>query len=78
MPHYIKVIDHPDLVRDKESNAILNTDLNALNKYKQERDYQLKLKNLVKDNEQMKLDVIETKKEISEIKDLLLKVLEKR
>jgi hypothetical protein len=78
MTNYIKVIDHPELVRDKESNAILNTDLKALNKYKQERDYQIKLKNLVKDNDQMKIDVNETKKEISEIKNLLLKVLEKR
>ena len=37
MNNYIKVKDRPDLVRDKGSKAILNTDLSSLDKYKQEK-----------------------------------------
>ena len=35
---YIKVTDEPNLVRDSKSNAILNVNNDALNKYKQERE----------------------------------------
>lgn len=66
--NYIKVKDHPNLVRDKRSNAILNIDNSAYNKYKQERDQKLQEK---KEYEQLKKDV-------SEIKDLLLKILEQK
>jgi hypothetical protein len=69
MNDYIKVLDHPDLVRDKQSKAILNTDLDALNKYKEERNFKMKLAEVVRDNEQMKSD-------IADIKNLLIKVLE--
>mgnify|MGYP003335918163 CR=1 FL=1 len=69
--NYIKVKDHPNLVRDKKSNAILNTDKEALNKYKEEREFKSKLAKVVKENEQIK-------SELSEIKALLYKVLEQR
>jgi hypothetical protein len=75
MPDYLKVVDHPELVRDPESNAILNTDLKALHKYREERDRLLKSK---MEHEQLKIDVANTKKDISEIKELLIKVLEKK
>ena len=68
---YLKVKDHPDLVRDTKSKAILNTDVHALNKYKEEREFKMKLHKIVEENQQMK-------NEISEIKDLLLKVLERK
>lgn len=71
MDTYIKVIDHPELVRDSRSKAILNTDTQALAKYKEERDFKMKLTKIVNENDQMK-------SEISEIKSLLLKVLEQR
>jgi hypothetical protein len=71
MPDYIKVKDKPELVREKTSKAILNTDVHALNKYKEERDFKLKLQKVVQENDQMKND-------IAEIKNLLLKVLEQR
>lgn len=66
--NYIKVKDHPNLVRDKRSSAILNIDNSSYNKYKQERDQKLQEK---KEYEQLKKDV-------SEIKDLLLKILEQK
>jgi len=68
---YLKVKDHPDLVRDTKSKAILNTDVHSLNKYKEEREFKMKLHKIVEENQQMK-------SEISEIKNLLLKVLERK
>jgi hypothetical protein len=68
---YMKVRDKPELIRDVKSKAILNTDTQALNKYKEERDFKLKLQKIVQENDQMKND-------INEIKNLLLKVLEQR
>lgn len=68
MSEYIKVKDYPNLVRDKKSNAILNTDRDSLNKYKEERDYQAKIKRVVEENDKLKNDV-------NEIKTLLYQIL---
>ena len=38
---YLKVIDHPELVRDNKSKAILNNDLDSLNKYREERTFKM-------------------------------------
>lgn len=65
---YIKVKDHPNLVRDKKSNAIINVDDNGFNKYKKERDEILRKE---KEHEQMKND-------ITSIKELLSKLLEQK
>jgi hypothetical protein len=63
---YLKVRNHPNLVRDKESNAILNVDDISLNKYKLEREQFLKLK---RENDQLKKDV-------TNIKEMLHKLME--
>jgi len=70
MSEYVKVKDRSDLVRDMNSKAILNKDLNALNKYREERDFKLRLANVVEEHNNLKKDV-------SEIKDLLTKILER-
>ena len=44
MSDYIKVKDHPDLVRDKRSGAILNTNKSELDKYIEKRDLLIKQK----------------------------------
>jgi hypothetical protein len=67
---YIKVKDHPEFVRDKRSNAILNVDAAALHKYREERDKLLNMKRVVEEHDQMKND-------ISDIKQMLLKLMEK-
>ena len=67
---YLKVIDHPELVRDNKSKAILNNDLDSLNKYREERTFKMKLQNVINDNEKMKTD-------IAEIKNLLEQLLKK-
>jgi hypothetical protein len=77
MTDYLKVKDHPNLVRDKKSNAILNTDQTALNKYKEERERLLKIKNAVDDTEMLKKDMAQTKQDINEIKQMLIKLMEK-
>lgn len=65
---YIKVKDHPNLVRDKRSNAIINIDDDGYNKYKKEREKILKEK---EEYENMKSD-------IADIKKLLQTLLEKK
>lgn len=61
MSDVIKVKDSKDLVRHKQSSAILNTNLKELDKYRQERDEKLKIKKLLDDNERMKNDIEEIK-----------------
>ena len=68
---YQKVIDHKELVRDTNSKAILNQDSSSLNKYREEREYKLKLANVVNEHQQLKDDV-------AEIKQLLREVLGKK
>jgi hypothetical protein len=78
MTDYIKVKDSPNLVRDKNSNAILNTDLSALNKYREEREYLLRVKNAVNDTEKLKEDVAKTQQDINDIKQMILQLMEKK
>jgi hypothetical protein len=77
MTDYLKVKDHPSLVRDKNSNAILNTDQIALNKYREERERLLKINNAVDDTDMLKKDMARTKQDINEIKQMLMKLMEK-
>ena len=64
---YQKVIDHKNLIRDPNSKAILNRDADALNKYKEEREYKMKLANVVKEHEGLKEDVAEIKQMLKQI-----------
>lgn len=67
---YIKVKDHPDLVRDANTNAILNVDNRALHKYKEEREEKRRLLNVMKENENLR-------NEVDEIKQMLRTLTEK-
>lgn len=58
---FLKVKDNPDLIRERSSKAVLNTNGSELNKYRQLRDEKIKLKSLVDDYEQMKSDIDEIK-----------------
>lgn len=51
--NYIKVKDHNELVRDKRNKAILNVDKDELDKYKQDRDYRMKMKKMVEEHDQL-------------------------
>lgn len=70
MSNYIKVKDHPGLVRDAESKAILNTNDAALAKYREERDRELKKLQAVDEVQKLRNDV-------DEIKEMLKKLIEK-
>lgn len=52
-----------NLVRDERSNAILNTDVQSLNKYKAEKAFRKKVETL--------------SKEVKDLKEMLEKVCEK-
>jgi len=71
MREYIKVKDHNNLLRDKSSKGIVNCDVNELNKYKQERDYKMKIARVVQEHDEMKND-------LNEIKDMLRTLLGKK
>jgi hypothetical protein len=60
-----KIIDHPDLIRDMESKAVLASDLD---KYQQHRQKKHFLKSLINQGEEIE----NLKKDISEIKEMLL------
>lgn len=57
--------DNPDLKRDPVTGALLNTNNAGLHKYRQEREN----RQLIRD---MQNDILETKNELREIKNLLL------
>jgi hypothetical protein len=60
-----KIIDHPDLIRDMESKAVLASDLD---KYQQHRQKKHFLKSLINQGEEIE----NLKQDISEIKEMLL------
>jgi predicted RNA-binding protein YlxR (DUF448 family) len=58
---FVKIKDEESLIRDQKSNAVLNTDMTSLQKYKAKRE---------KDR-QMQQDIDNLKSDMSEIKQLL-------
>jgi hypothetical protein len=74
---YLKVMDEPNLVRDTKSNAILNVNTEALNKYKQERDNILKMQKVISEHEDLKKNISSLSNDVSEIKQLLLQFMGK-
>ena len=61
MTDVLKVKDNKDLVRLKDSKAVLNVNSKELDKYKQDREEKMRLKNLFDENAQMKNDIDEIK-----------------
>jgi hypothetical protein len=68
MVDYIKVKDEENLARDPQSRAILNTDVDTLKAYKQRKQKNMMVDQLIQDNKDLKL-------EIQEIKALLNKIV---
>jgi hypothetical protein len=44
--NYLKVEEHPDLVRDTQTNAILNTNNDSLSAYKKRKKHFVKVSNM--------------------------------
>ena len=69
---YLKVENNDSLVRDCETNAILNTDINAYNQYVMNYKNKLKENKRIEDLEDKIGDI---KSDIDEIKNLLKEFL---
>jgi len=65
-----KIIDNPDLIRDMHSKAVLNTNLDKYNEYKNKKQFFKDLMNQGKEIEDLKQDV-------GEIKELLKQLIAK-
>jgi len=65
-----KVKDSPGLVRDMSNQAVLNTDIAALEAYRRKRNKQQELNEVISDINNMKSD-------IDQIKSLMQRLLEK-
>jgi len=72
MSEIVKVKDNPNLIRDLNTNAILNTDNNALKQYKKSRKYVLQQKC---EYDKMKEEVDCLRNEIIEMKQLLVSLV---
>jgi len=64
----VRIKDNPTLVRDITNRALLNTDVEGLEKYKAQR---LLAKKRIEEQEEMKNKVQKLEQDISEIKNLL-------
>jgi hypothetical protein len=67
---YAKVKENPELIRDMDSKAVLNTNSTALQAYKKKREKQQEIQSAVEDINTMKQD-------INELKTLMQRILEK-
>jgi hypothetical protein len=68
MTDYIKVKDEENLVRDPQSRAILNTDIDTLKAYKQRKQKDMMVNQLMQDTKELK-------QEMQELKALLIKLV---
>lgn len=53
--------DYDDFYRDTQTNAIINTNVEKIRQYKQQRESLMKMQNLVSDVEMLKQDMSEIK-----------------
>jgi len=67
---YVKIEDNEDLVRDKETNAVLNVDNQALANYRAQRARQREINGSLGKIKELESDV-------DEIKSLLYKLLDR-
>jgi hypothetical protein len=69
MQKFLKVTDHPHLLRDSKSKAILNTDNVGLDQYRKQSIREKKIENIINEFDDVKLNLLE-------IKTLLTKLTE--
>tara|TARA_B100001063_G_C16570570_1_gene455628 strand:+ start:60 stop:266 length:207 start_codon:yes stop_codon:yes gene_type:complete len=67
MTNYIKVEGHDNLVRDRETGAIVNNDSSSYKAYMRQKQVKLSEKN----------EIEKLKTEVGEIKDMLKVIIEK-
>ena len=67
---YAKVKENPELIRDMNSKAVLNTNMTALQGYKKRRAKQQEIDQTISDINTMKQD-------INDLKSLMQRILDK-
>jgi len=67
---YAKVKENPELIRDMDSKAVLNTNLTALQSYKKKREKQQEIQSAVD-------DINNLRQEVNELKTLMQRILDK-
>ena len=67
---YAKVKENPELIRDMNSKAVLNTNLTALQAYKKKREKQQEIQSAVD-------DIKNLRQEVNELKTLMQRILDK-
>jgi len=71
-----RVEDHSYLYRDTYSKGIINSDSDALNKYKEARKNLNNIRLLSTEQENIKIEQKQVRQDLEEIKSLLYKLLE--
>ncbi len=59
-----KVKDYPHLAKDEGSNAVLNTDMSALDAYKKRRNQMRKIERVTTEMEELKSDMADIKRSL--------------
>ena len=67
MMSYRKVKDHPELIKDEESKAVLNTDVTALDAYRKRRQQNRSVQTMCDDLNNLKSEMTEIKSMLKEI-----------
>ena len=75
MTEYLQVKDHPDLVRDTQSHAVVNTNMAAYRAAVERSRSAQKSKDELRDAVR---DINNLKSEMHEIKDLLLQMMDRK
>jgi protein subunit release factor A len=70
MSKFAKVKDNPDLIRDMTTQAVLNTNMDALGAYRKRKAKEREI-------DQTFADINNMKQEISDIKTLMQRILDK-
>jgi DNA repair ATPase RecN len=70
----IKVKDHPGLIRDPFSKAVVNVDQNSYNTYIEQRN---RMKMQIETVENSKQEVQQLKQDVAELKALMLQIASK-
>ena len=71
MTNYLKIEDAPDLVKDTNSGAVLNTNVQALEAYRKRREKFSKV-------DELENKVVSLEQYINELKSLIIAVLAER
>ena len=71
MTKHLKIENTPGWVKDDYSKAVLNSDLNALQKYKENKQKSIKINNIESDMVNLKQEISNIKSDMTDIKNLL-------